>query len=117
VTLGANICQELGHTNLLRRGNVTVMAGWGWPSEWACRDLATDLFFDPALENEARAVCSGCPARIPCLWRAIDQHLEHGIYGGWNSEERQGIALGLAEGAVMDVPASPLAPKFSLRRG
>jgi len=33
----------------------------------ACRDLPTDMFFDPARIVDAVAICRGCPVRPGCL--------------------------------------------------
>lgn len=36
----------------------------------------------------AVGVCRTCPARIPCLQRALDRREEYGVWGGLTPEER-----------------------------
>ena len=42
--------------------------------------------------TKAKAVCNGCPHRIPCLEYAIDNNEDHGIWGGLSVRERRSIA-------------------------
>lgn len=66
-----------------------------WASDAACTGQ-TDLFFPHdeerpgeryRRENEAKAICAGCPVIEPCLQSAIDGG-ERGIWGGTNERER-----------------------------
>lgn len=43
-----------------------------------------DLFYSPLGPDreEARALCGGCPFRVPCLTQALENGEVHGIWGG-----------------------------------
>jgi WhiB family redox-sensing transcriptional regulator len=61
-----------------------------WGARGACRELHPDaLFVDGAEQHRANPVCTGCPVRITCLGYALDQRIEHGIWGGQTPRERR----------------------------
>ena len=67
-----------------------------WRDQSACRDTDPDLFFPvgttgPAIEQieNAKAVCSDCEARQPCLEFALSTNQDSGIWGGTSEEERR----------------------------
>jgi WhiB family redox-sensing transcriptional regulator len=69
-----------------------------WIERASCLDEDPDLFFPvgstgPAIEQVARAkaVCSGCAARIECLAWALDTCQDAGVWGGLDEEERREI--------------------------
>ena len=39
-------------------------------------------------ERQAKAICSGCPSRIPCLNYAVGLPEKAGVWGGLNEDER-----------------------------
>jgi WhiB family redox-sensing transcriptional regulator len=62
----------------------------------ACKGR-TEFFFGPAGERPerrsrreriAKALCAACPVIDSCLNHALMLKIEHGIWGGWNEEER-----------------------------
>ena len=67
-----------------------------WRHRAACRDQDPELFF-PVSEmgpgarqtEQAKAVCARCPVRAECLEYALDNALDHGIYGGMTESERR----------------------------
>ena len=72
------------------------------PDDWravsACRDTDPDLFFPvgttgPAIEqiDNAKAVCSSCEARQPCLEFALTTNQDSGVWGGTSEEERRAL--------------------------
>lgn len=77
--------------------NLTIAAeNDQWRAVASCRDTSPDLFFPvgttgPALEQiaAARAVCSDCEAREPCLEFALMTNQDSGIWGGTSEEERR----------------------------
>ncbi len=67
-----------------------------WRESAACRFLETDLFFPigktglaAAEIQRAKAVCTDCPVRQPCLTFALGTHQGYGIWGGYDEDERR----------------------------
>ncbi|AJD82158.1 WhiB [Mycobacterium phage Cosmo] len=46
---------------------------------------------DLELQMEARSVCMRCPIRVDCLFHAVVNDLEYGIFGGLSPEERKPV--------------------------
>ncbi|HTT89390.1 MAG TPA: WhiB family transcriptional regulator [Acidimicrobiales bacterium] len=69
--------------------------GWGtsWVLEARCRDEPPELFFphDGAGTEAARRYCANCPVRGPCLEYALDNHIQHGVWGGMSERARRRI--------------------------
>jgi WhiB family redox-sensing transcriptional regulator len=66
-----------------------------WMKEGACRTLniGPTIFFlemgkQSKVANTAKRVCSRCPVREECREYAIDNHIDHGIWGGMTERER-----------------------------
>lgn len=80
-----------------------------WRDRAACRDEDPELFFPvsdvgPGARQaaEAKSVCDRCPVRLACLEFALDNGLDHGIFGGMTERERRKVArrsAGAAEAA------------------
>ncbi|MET9959633.1 WhiB family transcriptional regulator [Streptomyces sp. NPDC006326] len=63
-----------------------------WGERAVCRTGDPDeLFVEGAAQNRAKAVCTGCPVRTECLAHALDNRIEHGVWGGMT--ERGGRSL------------------------
>lgn len=69
-----------------------------WRHRAACRDEPGDLFFatgnnGPALLQiaEAKTVCRRCPVAAACLALAMDNGLDHGVFGGLSEGERRAL--------------------------
>lgn len=66
-----------------------------WWAEAECRRRAVplDLFFPPPSDHEAvraaKAVCAECAAREACLAFAVEERIEHGVWGGLSRPERK----------------------------
>jgi WhiB family redox-sensing transcriptional regulator len=67
-----------------------------WRHRAACRDKDPELFFPisdmgPGARQaaEAKAVCARCPVREQCLRYALDNGLDHGVFGGTTELERR----------------------------
>jgi WhiB family redox-sensing transcriptional regulator len=67
-----------------------------WRQRAACRDQDPELFFPVSdmgpgarQTEQAKAVCARCPVRAECLEYALDNALDHGIYGGTTESERR----------------------------
>lgn len=65
-------------------------AALAWQTHATCAQIGGEAWFpdtnDPA--SAARDVCAACPVRGPCLAYAINEHIEHGIWGGRTPTER-----------------------------
>lgn len=86
-----------------------------WQDEAACRQIPVELFFPPAEQESevAKAVCSECLVRQPCLDFALAEGERFGIWGGLTSQERRTVAAkrrkaGLGGAAARDAVASYL---------
>lgn len=77
------------------------MSDVSWRATASCRGLA-DLFFPVRRGSSlsaahryddevaiAKLICSGCPARMPCLEYALVHREESGIWGGTDEDERR----------------------------
>lgn len=67
-----------------------------WQSRAACRDEDPELFFPVSdmgpgarQAEQARSVCARCPVRAECLGYALDNGLDHGVFGGTTERERR----------------------------
>jgi WhiB family redox-sensing transcriptional regulator len=65
----------------------------GWMSEGTCRLHPPAVFFpsDGAGVDRARAICGRCPVAERCLEYALDNRIEHGVWGGASERERRRI--------------------------
>jgi len=65
-----------------------------WTERAACRGIQNpDVFFPGQGEStaEARAICHPCPVRQECLEYALRWRIDHGVWGGKATRERQRI--------------------------
>jgi WhiB family redox-sensing transcriptional regulator len=69
-----------------------------WWHSAACRDEDPELFFPvsnmgpgAAQTAKAKAVCARCPVREQCLRYALDNGLDHGVFGGFTEDERRDL--------------------------
>jgi WhiB family redox-sensing transcriptional regulator len=76
---------------------IPITENWDWQVHAACRGLGASVFFHPdnergkskrRREDQAKAICAGCPVRKPCLDWALDVGEFHGVWGGTSPEER-----------------------------
>lgn len=64
-----------------------------WRAHASCGDLRDDtIFFDPEREQEAKAMCEGCPAKIECGDDSL-YYEDQGCRGGMNENERIALIL------------------------
>ncbi len=65
--------------------------GIAWMAEAACREVAPEPFFstDRGDVRLAKQLCARCDVRAACLEHALDERLEHGIWGGATAHERR----------------------------
>jgi len=65
-----------------------------WMAEGNCRNYPPAVFFpsDGVGVDRARKICnSDCPVSAQCLEYALDQRIEHGVWGGCSERERRRI--------------------------
>jgi WhiB family redox-sensing transcriptional regulator len=64
-----------------------------WMSRGRCRDLSPTIFFpsDGIGVQEAQRICADCPVSDACLAYALDNHIDHGVWGGASERERRRI--------------------------
>jgi len=65
-----------------------------WMASGSCRNLAPETFFpsDGVGVDVARKICERCPVKSPCLEYAMENHIDHGVWGGTSERERRRIA-------------------------
>jgi WhiB family redox-sensing transcriptional regulator len=63
-----------------------------WETRAKCRTVdPEELFVEGAAQKRAKAVCGGCPVSTECLACALDNRIEHGIWGGMTERERRSL--------------------------
>jgi len=71
---------------------------WDWQLHGSCRGEDPEVFFHPEGErgaqraariSAAKAICAGCPVRVPCASHALAVREPYGIWGGLSEEERE----------------------------
>lgn len=62
-----------------------------WMQEGLCRFYPPAAFFpsDGNGVTAARAICAECPVKAPCLEYALENRIEHGVWGGCSERERR----------------------------
>jgi WhiB family redox-sensing transcriptional regulator len=69
-----------------------------WSDKAACKNDDTEMFFPlpggilTQANKDAIEICSWCPVKLQCLQFALDEKMEHGIWGGLIAEERKTLA-------------------------
>jgi len=64
-----------------------------WMGQGRCRDMDPTVFFpsDGIGVQAAQRICSECPVKGPCLEYALDNRVDHGVWGGTSERERRRI--------------------------
>jgi WhiB family transcriptional regulator, redox-sensing transcriptional regulator len=64
-----------------------------WMAEGLCRNYPPAAFFpsDGVGVDRARKICGGCPVADTCLEYALDNRIDHGVWGGTSERERRRI--------------------------
>lgn len=64
-----------------------------WMSAGNCRNYPPAVFFpsDGVGVDRARKICADCPVVDQCLEYALEQRIEHGVWGGCSERERRRI--------------------------
>ena len=64
-----------------------------WMREGHCRTTPPATFFpsDGVGVDVARRICAACPVKAECLEYALENRIEHGVWGGCSERERRRI--------------------------
>lgn len=64
-----------------------------WMSQGKCRDLSPSIFFpsDGVGVQAAQKICADCPVSRECLEYALQERVDHGVWGGKSERERRRI--------------------------
>jgi WhiB family redox-sensing transcriptional regulator len=70
-----------------------VTTGTVWMAAGNCRDYPPAVFFpsDGVGVDRARKICATCAVTDQCLEYALDQRIDHGVWGGTSERERRRI--------------------------
>jgi WhiB family redox-sensing transcriptional regulator len=66
---------------------------YAWMLQGKCRGVNPADFFpsDGLGVESAQLVCHNCPVRVECLEYALENRIEHGVWGGASERERRRI--------------------------
>ena len=64
-----------------------------WMADGNCASEPPSLFFpsDGVGVEVARRICVDCPVKEPCLEYALNNRIDHGVWGGCSERERRRI--------------------------
>ena len=64
-----------------------------WMAHGNCADQPPSLFVpsDGVGVEVAKRICADCPMRVRCLDYALDNRIDHGVWGGTSERERRRI--------------------------
>jgi WhiB family redox-sensing transcriptional regulator len=86
----------------------------GTPTSWMayarCRDVPPEVFFpsDGAGVEVAQRYCAACPVACQCLDYALENHIQHGVWGGASERKRRRITQSLRARVRRPGTSSPL---------
>ncbi len=89
-----------------------------WMARGNCRDQPPSRFFpsDGVGVELARRICSSCPVKEPCLEYALDQRVDHGVWGGASERERRRILKRRRDAApAVEMPVELGVPRSVLK--
>ncbi len=64
-----------------------------WMSKGSCRNYPASAFFpsDGVGVDAARSICADCRVLSQCLEYALENRIDHGVWGGCSERERRRI--------------------------
>jgi WhiB family redox-sensing transcriptional regulator len=76
-----------------------------WMSRGKCKDLSPAIFFpsDGVGVQAAQRICADCPVSDACLQYALEERVDHGVWGGKSERERRRILRRRRVGCVVTV--------------
>lgn len=79
-----------------------------WMAKGNCRNEPPSRFFpsDGVGVEVARRICAGCPVKSRCLEYALEQRIDHGVWGGASERERRRILKRRRDATIAASPVS-----------
>lgn len=73
-----------------------------WMADGKCRDYPAATFFpqDGVGVIKAQRICVTCPVAAQCLEYALDNHVDHGVWGGKSERERRRLQRARRRGTL-----------------
>jgi WhiB family redox-sensing transcriptional regulator len=73
-----------------------------WMADGICASKPPALFFpsDGVGVEKAKSICADCPVKNVCLEYALENHIDHGVWGGTSERQRRRIARARRAGAA-----------------
>jgi len=64
-----------------------------WMAEGLCAEKSPSMFFpsDGVGVEVAKKICAECPVRTTCLEYALENRIDHGVWGGTSERQRRRI--------------------------
>jgi WhiB family redox-sensing transcriptional regulator len=64
-----------------------------WMAQGNCREHPPTTFFpsDGVGVETAKRICATCPVNEPCLEYALENRIDHGVWGGTSERQRRRI--------------------------
>jgi WhiB family redox-sensing transcriptional regulator len=77
-----------------------------WMSKGSCRNYPPSAFFpsDGVGVDAARTICADCRVQSDCLEYALENRIDHGVWGGCSERERRRILKRRRDAAPVDGP-------------
>jgi WhiB family redox-sensing transcriptional regulator len=70
------------------KGTMDLLAEVGIWDGALCQQSDPEVWFDPKTVDIAKEICDDCPLRIQCARYAIENEIEHGVWGGMSEQDR-----------------------------
>lgn len=67
-----------------------------WMNDGKCKELPPSTFFpsDGVGVEVAKRICATCPVVTQCLNYALDNRIDHGVWGGTSERQRRRMLKG-----------------------
>ena len=89
-----------------------------WMADGNCRNYPPAVFFpsDGVGVDRARKICTDCPVATQCLEYALEERIEHGVWGGCSERERRRILKRRRVANLRDTTPEHALPAPGVRR-
>ena len=84
-----------------------------WMNQGKCREVSWDIFFPRHGKGVilAQEICAACPVSQECLEYALENHIDHGVWGGCSERERGRILRRRRSGRTLSASADRHLPR------